>query len=153
MDDTCPLPKPAEDLPLAESLGYQIRVTHRLFQRALQVELEKAGVTLGSWYFLRVLWTEDGITQSQLSHRAGTMEPTTLSAIRDMVGNGWVRRVPHSEDRRKINIFLTDKGRALRDELLPVAHAVVAAASVGLTPRERAMMLSLLKVMQANLQE
>ncbi len=146
-------PKRADDLPLVDSLGYQIRATHRLFQRALQTELERAGVTLGTWYFLRVLWSEDGITQSQLSQRVGTMEPTTLSAIRDMVRNGWVRRVPHAEDRRKINIHMTDKGRALRDQLLPVAYAVIASASVGLTEREKTMMISLLKAIQANLQE
>ena len=146
-------PKRADDLPLVPSLGSQLRATHRLFQRALQTELERAGVTLGTWYFLRVLWSEDGITQSQLSQRVGTMEPTTLSAIRDMVRNGWVRRVPHAEDRRKINIHMTDKGRALRDQLLPVAYAVIASASVGLTEREKTMMISLLKAIQANLQE
>jgi len=153
MPDTRPSPERAGDLPLAESLGYQIRTTHRLFQRALQTELEKAGVTLGTWYFLRVLWSEDGITQSQLSQRVGTMEPTTLSAIRDMVRNGWVRRVPHAQDRRKINIYMTDKGRALRDQLLPVAYAVIASASTGLTDREKTMLISLLRAMQANLQE
>ena len=87
----------AIELPLADSLGYQIRTTHRLFQRALQLEIERSGVTLGMWYFLRVLWSEDGITQSELSQRVGTMEPTTLSAIRDMERNGLVRRAPHPD--------------------------------------------------------
>ena len=140
------------ELPLADSLGYQIRTTHRLFQRALQLEIERSGVTLGMWYFLRVLWSEDGITQSELSQRVGTMEPTTLSAIRDMERNGLVRRAPHPGDRRKINIYMTDEGRALRDQLLPTAHAVIA-ASAGLTDREKTMLIAMLKAMQANLQE
>ncbi len=143
----------AVELPLGDSLGYQIRTTHRLFQRALQLEIERSGVTLGMWYFLRVLWSEDGITQSELSQRVGTMEPTTLSAIRDMERNGLVRRAPHPDDRRKINIYMTDEGRALRDQLLPTAHAVIAAASAGLTDREKTMLIALLKAMQANLQE
>lgn len=144
---------PSADLPLADSLGYQIRTTHRLFQRALQTELEKHGVTLGVWYFLRVLWSGDGITQSELSQRVGTMEPTTLSAIRDMERNGLVRRVPHAEDRRKINIYMTEQGQALRDQLLPIAHTVIATAAAGLTSREQAMLIALLKAMQHNLQE
>lgn len=151
MHDDRSLPDHVVDLPLADSLGYQIRTTHRLFQRALQTELEKSGVTLGAWYFLRVLWSEDGITQSELSHRIGTMEPTTLSAIRDMERNGWVRRAPHEEDRRKVRIYMTEEGMALRGQLLPVAHAVIAAASAGLTAREKTMMIALLKAMQANL--
>lgn len=145
--------RPGLDLPLAESLGYQIRATHRLFQRALQTEIEKSSVTLGMWYFLRVLWSEDGITQSELSQRVGTMEPTTLAAIRDMERDGLVRRAPHVDDRRKINIYLTDKGSMLREKLLPTAHAVVGAASAGLTEREKTMLIALLKAMQANLQE
>lgn len=141
------------DLKLADSLGYQIRTTHRLFQRALQVEIEPHGVTLGMWYFLRVLWSEDGITQSELSQRVGTMEPTTLSAIRDMERDGLVRRTPHAEDRRKINIFLTEKGHALRECLLPIAQQVIDAAAAGLTRRETAMLIALLRAMQTNLQE
>ncbi len=144
--------RPGLEMPLAQSLGYQIRATHRLFQRALQTEIEKSAVTLGMWYFLRVLWSEDGITQSELSQRVGTMEPTTLSAIRDMERDGLVRRAPHADDRRKINIHLTDKGRDLREKLLPAAHAVIGAASAGLTAREKTMLIALLKAMQANLQ-
>ena len=153
MSDTPDPRSAAVELPLADSLGYQIRTTHRLFQRALQLEIERSGVTLGMWYFLRVLWSEDGITQSELSQRVGTMEPTTLSAIRDMERNGLVRRAPHPDDRRKINIYMTDEGRALRDQLLPTAHAVIDAASAGLTDREKTMLIALLKAMQANLQE
>lgn len=140
------------NIPLAESLGYQIRLTHRLFQRSLQTEIERHSITLGMWYFLRVLWSEDGITQSELSQRVGTMEPTTLSAIRDMERDGLVRRTPHAEDRRKINIHLTEKGHALRDRLLPIAKTVIDGAAAGLTEREATMLIALLKAMQANLQ-
>ena len=143
----------SDSLPLEFSLGYQIRATHRVFQRTLQTRIERYGVTLGMWYFLRVLWSEDGITQSELSQRVGTMEPTTLSAIRDMERSGFVRRVPHPEDRRKINIYLTEEGQALRDKLLPSAVAVIEAASAGLTSREITMMLDVLKAIQRNLQE
>lgn len=39
------------DLPFEESVGYQIRATHRV----LQLKIEPYGVTIGMWYFLRVL--------------------------------------------------------------------------------------------------
>ena len=140
-------------LPLAASAGYQIRATHRLVQRTLQSRIEPCGVSLGMWYFLRVLWEGDGLTQSELSQRVGTMEPTTLSAIRDMERNGFVRRTPHETDRRKINIHLTDEGRALRARLMPHALAVIDQLLHGLTEREVAMLLSLLAAMQRNLSD
>ena len=81
------------DFPFADSVGYQIRCTHRALQRFLQSKIEPHGVTLGMWYFLRALWNEDGLNQRELSHRVGTMEPTTLSAILNMEKKGLVRRV------------------------------------------------------------
>jgi hypothetical protein len=80
------------DFPVTVSVGYQIRATHRALQRFLLLKIEPHGVTLGMWYFLRALWTEDGLTQRELSRRVGTMEPTTLSAIVKMERIGLVKR-------------------------------------------------------------
>ena len=138
-------------LPLDTSLGYQIRATHRLFQRYLQTKIEPFGVSLGMWYFLRVLWDEDGLTQRELSQRVGTMEPTTLTAIRSMERSGFIRRERNSDDGRKINIFLTDEGRALQERLLPLARQVVDDAASTLSKSERDVFLGLLSAIQRNL--
>lgn len=126
-------------------------MTHRLVQRALQNRIEKHGVTLGMWYFLRVLWVRDGLTQSELSAEIGTMEPTTLSAVASMEAAGLVRRERHGTDRRKVRVFLTEKGRVMRDTLLPEGIAVVNASVRSLGPRQVDTLLKLLKTMQANL--
>ena len=141
------------DLPFAESVGYQVRATHRALQRFLQFKIEPHGITLGMWYFLRVLWLRDGITQSELSRRTGTMEPTTLAAVRDMERAGIVRRVRDPSDGRKINVYLTDHGRGLEPLLMPLAAEVVQSAVSGLTDREVTMLLGLLAAMQRNLQD
>ena len=138
-------------LPLDASVGYQVRITHRLIQRALHARISQHGVTLGMWYFLRVLWQEDGLTQSDLSRRIGTMEPTTLSAIMAMERGGLVRRVRNVADRRKINVFLTEHGRALEASLLPAAIAVVQTAVAGLSGAEVQSLLRTLGTVQRNL--
>lgn len=146
-----PAPSPASLLPLDRSIGYQVRMTHRLIQRALQARIEGCGVTLGMWYFLRILWDQDGLTQSELSRRVGTMEPTTLSAVASMEKAGLVCRTRHSGDRRKIHVNLTEKGRALQATLLPMAVDVIDSTARGLTDREVDMLLKLLHAMQDNL--
>lgn len=140
-------------LPLERSVGYQIRRTHRLVQRALQVRIEAHGVTLGMWYFLRALWDEDGLTQRELSTRVGTMEPTTMSAISLMEKSGFVERRRNEEDRRKINVYLTERGRAIERELLPAGVAVVDLATKSFTSRELEMFLGLLHQIQRNLSD
>jgi len=138
-------------LPFAESLGYQVRLTHRLIQKYLQQRIEPYGVTLGMWYFLRALWNEDGLTQKELSLIVGTMEPTTLSAIKAMELNGLVKRSRNGDDKRKINIFLTERGQQLKDELMPIAKDVVDAAASGFTEREIQMLMQFLGAIQANM--
>ena len=140
-----------EDFPFAESVGYQIRATHRALQRFLQLKIEPHGVTLGMWYFLRALWYQDGLTQRELSNRVGTMEPTTLSAILNMEKKGLVRRVQNKKDRRKWHVHLTAKGRALKAELIPLAREVVDAAVQSLSRKEIKQLLEGLSEVQKNL--
>ncbi len=139
------------DLPFAESVGYQIRSTHRALQRFLQLKIESHGVTLGMWYFLRVLWNEDGLTQRELSRRVGTMEPTTLNAILGMERSGFVRRARNKNDRRKSHVYLTSKGRQLRNKLMPLAKEVVDTAVQSLSRSEIKQLLSGLAEIQKNL--
>jgi len=144
-------PAAEAELPFAESVGYQIRATHRALQRFLQSKIEPHGITLGMWYFLRALWHEDGLTQRELSVRVGTMEPTTLSAILIMEKRGLVRRVRNRDDRRKWHIHLTAKGRGLKGKLLPLAREVVDTAVHNLSRGEVAQLLKALSEVQKSL--
>ena len=117
------------------SVGYLLRDTYRAFTKILQARISAHGVTIGQWYFLRVLWDEDGLTQRELSQRVGMMEPTTVTALNGMEKRGYVKRVRNTDDKRKVNIYLTDRGKALRNVLLP--HAIdVNIRSVAGVPQE-----------------
>jgi DNA-binding MarR family transcriptional regulator len=137
--------KRAAPLPLEESLGFQVRDLNRLMQRALAARLAPHGVAPGAWYFLRVLWEEDGLTQRELAARIGMQEPTAVIALRGMEEAGWITRARSETDRRKVHVHLTPAGRALRETLLPEARAVIADATRGLSPGETATLLSLLR--------
>jgi DNA-binding MarR family transcriptional regulator len=139
------------DLPLEKSVGYQVRMTHRALQRYLLAKIGPHGVTLGMWYFLRILWREDGLTQRELSHRIGTREPTTLIAIAAMERQGLVARVRDRADRRKRIVTLTAAGRRLETKLLPVAAEVVNTAVAGFSKRDMALLLKFLSAIQRNL--
>ena len=88
------------------------------------------------WYFLRTLWEEDGLTQRELSRRAGTMEPTTLQQLRSMEAMGLIQRERSAADRRKIHVRLTPRGKRLEAQLIPYAREVNAAALKGLRRSE-----------------
>jgi DNA-binding MarR family transcriptional regulator len=132
-------------LPLEDSLGYQVRDLNRLMQRALAQRIAPHGVTSGAWYFLRVLWEEDGLTQRELAARIGMQEPTAVTALRAMEEAGWITRARNAQDKRKAHVHLTSAGRALRETLLPEARAVIDQATSGMTAAERETLLALLR--------
>lgn len=134
-----------EPLPFEESVGFLVRDLNRAMQRHLQARLQPHGVAPGAWYFLRVLWEEDGITQRDLARRVGMMEPTAVIALRGIEQAGWIHRIRSETDRRKVHIHLTEAGRALRQTLMPEAHAVNAIATSQLSPDEARMLRALLR--------
>lgn len=139
------------DLKPENSAGYLIRDTHLLFAKTLRTLLQQHQITPGQWYFLRTLWDEEGLSQRELSRRVGTTEPTTVSALRLLARNGMIERIRNPKDRRTINIFLTEKARAMKAELMPVAVQVNDIATAGLSDQEFAQLRSLLQKVRDNL--
>lgn len=144
-----PALRPAADL--SDSVGYQVRETFLAISRAFRKRVAKHRVTSGQWYFLRALWTEEGVTQRQLSERVGTTEPTTVSAIKLLIRNGWVVKAPHPADKRATTIYLTRKGRKLRERLMPHATEVNGIALQGFSDKERHSLNDMLARIQANI--
>ena len=133
------------------SSGYLVRDAHRAFQRLLERRIAAYGVSRGQWYFLRVLWTADGLSQRELSARVGMMEPTTAVALRSMERSQLIRRLRAEDDRRKVRVFLTAKAKRLRNELLTVARGITADAEQGIAARDLANFRRVIARMTANL--
>ena len=144
-------PRRAAAFPPRLSSGYLVRDAHRAFQRLLERRIAAYGVTRGQWYFLRVLWTADGLSQRELSARVGMMEPTTAVALRNMERSQLIRRLRADEDRRKLRVFLTAKANRLRNPLLTLARDITTEAEEGVGPSDIATFRRVITRMTANL--
>ncbi|MGZ5033031.1 MAG: MarR family winged helix-turn-helix transcriptional regulator [Usitatibacter sp.] len=107
-----------------DRLAHLVKDATRALLRALQMRLVEHGVSPGHWSFLRILWEHDGLTQRELSEQAGVMEPTTFSALKAMEQMQYVSRRQMPDNRKNVYVFLTPKGRALKDKLVPLAEEV-----------------------------
>jgi len=123
-----------------DSVGFVVREVWRSFARCLQARIAREGVTIGMWFVLRMLWDEDGMTQRELGERVGINGPTMVMALNSMERAGLVKRIQNQTDRRKINVFLTARGRNLKRKLWPMAAEVL---SIGLAQLSRAQVRSL----------
>jgi DNA-binding MarR family transcriptional regulator len=126
----------ARELVIEDSLGYLVNRLARSMASQLAAELRPTGVGIGQWAILLILWARDGLSQAELSRLVAIEPPTMVRTIDRMVRDGLVTRGPDPRDARVSLIFLTAKGRALRDDLVPKAVAVNAANLGRLTARE-----------------
>ena len=138
-------------MPPRESIGFVVREVYRGFARSLQKRISREGVSIGMWFVLRMLWEENGLTQRQISERVGINAPTVVTAINSMEKAGLVKRARNRDDRRKTNVFLTARGRHLKDKLWPMAKEVYAVAFKNIDRKDIAVMGRFLTQVWANL--
>jgi DNA-binding MarR family transcriptional regulator len=119
-----------------DRLAHLIRDTERAFRRALQTRLSAHGVPFGHWSFLRILWEADGLTQKELSERAGVMEPTTFSAMKAMEVLGYIERRQLPTNKKNVYVYLSAKGRALKKKLVPLAEEANQVSTEGISTQD-----------------
>ncbi len=138
---------------IGESLGYLVNYLAKLFTQLQTAYMAPYGVYPGQGAVLLYLWVQDGQTQREISRQMAIEEASMVRSIDRMERDGLVRRVRNDHDRRQINIFLTDKGRALRDQLIPGRIAGNEIATQGFTEAEQHQVAVLLQRMIASLEE
>jgi DNA-binding MarR family transcriptional regulator len=135
----------AVDYPASEAIGLLMRIALFGLRSRFKAELAKHRVPWSAWYYLRVLWEADGISQRELTERVGAMQPNTVSALRTMVRAGWATVERERTDRRGTVVRLTPKGRQLMQRMLPELRAIVRPFLLdGFTAREEAELRRLL---------
>lgn len=151
--DVVSSPSPSARDPLENSIPFLLRRTSRYFRLALQKRLKEHGLGFSHWFYLRALWLEDGITQRELCKRIEAVEPAAVTALAGLERGGYIRRVRDKANRRQVKIFITAKGNALGDDLLPFAAVISAKGVEGITARDLAVARSVLNRIRSNMSE
>jgi DNA-binding MarR family transcriptional regulator len=134
----------SSDFPASDSIGLLMRIALFGLRASFKAELTRHRVPWSVWYYFRVLWEHDGISQRELTERVGVMQPNTVSALQTMTKAGWVT-VARGADRRSTLVSLTPKGRKLMQAMLPGVRAAVRGALLeGFSDREEAELRRLL---------
>jgi len=141
------------DSELSRSAGYLVRQTHKAFVKSLERRLRDHDISISSWFFLRILWEQDGLTQKELGDQLNLTQPTTVSAMDTLERSGLIVRKQDERDRRKRNVKLTRKGRSLKEKLLPFADEVNSVACKDLTKSEHEKLFTILGKIQKSLEQ
>lgn len=136
---------------MAETIGYLLNDTARMFRRAFNERTRECGVTALQWRLLLHLTRNEGIRQGPLAELI-EVEPITLSRMIDRLeGAGMVERRADPTDRRAWQLYLTPKAEPLLDNLRRTADVLASESTEGLSDAERIQLSALLERIRANL--
>jgi len=124
--------------PLDNSLGY---IIHRLdMQMALGLQhafqAKSFNITPEQWGVLNRLWESEGIHQSALAQKTAKDRHNITRILNLLEKNGFIHRIPDGEDRRRLNVYLTKEGKALKQKLIPIVIDYLEKCFEGLTQED-----------------
>jgi DNA-binding MarR family transcriptional regulator len=78
-------------------------------------ELEDYRIGSGQFDFLMILYHEDGISQEKLAKILKVSKATSARVIQSLENEGYVHRQRDESDLRAYKVYLTEKGKRMRD--------------------------------------
>ncbi len=139
------------DFRLNDSFGFILNKVNTKLKNELLQRLKEHDVTPEQWAILNCLWEQDGITPKELADLTFKDKPNTNRILEKLIRKGLVVRKAHPVDKRAFQMFLTESGWALREQLIPQVKQLLAKAAAGIEPDKVAEMKKLLNQIYDNL--
>ena len=112
---------PKQNSPITEHLAYLLAQANREINRQLELRLSTEGVPVEQWRILKVLSDGNGHSMGELADAVLLNHPTLTKIIDRMVSDTLVYRVQDPNDRRKVLMFISDRGKVLCKKLNSLA--------------------------------
>ncbi len=110
-------------------------------------------ITVDQWEILVVLWEKEGITQKDLAERLYKDQTNIARMLFKLEKKGFVHRVTHETDRRSLRVYLTVKGREIKEEILAPSIEAYKKTIEGLSDEEVETFRRILAVMYNNVKD
>jgi MarR family transcriptional regulator, organic hydroperoxide resistance regulator len=124
----------------------------KMSRSAMDEIMKRYGGRGGQNHILWALYENDGLTPIEVARKLGIAAPTVAKMSSHMVASGLITRQRDSVDRRRVHLYLTDRGREVKRPIEEATRKFRRATSAGLTLEERTVMSSALAKIVRNLE-
>jgi DNA-binding MarR family transcriptional regulator len=138
------------NLELDNQICFALYSTTHALTRAYRQILATLDLTYLQYIVMMVLWERDGLTVKEIGQRLHLDSGTLTPLLKRLETAELVRRQRASSDERQVNIYLTDKGKALYEKARDVPTQVVCAA--GQTPVQLTALKDELVILRNNIE-
>ena len=129
-------------LKLGNQLCFPLYAASRSVVRLYRPYLDPLGLTYTQYIAMMVFWEQRQCSAKELGEKLCLDSGTLTPVLKSLESKGYVRRFRSREDERVLQVELTPRGEALRDEALAVPERV--GACVKLDPDEALTLYQLL---------
>ena len=135
---------PPQGLDLEAFLPYRLSLLANRISRALAALYEtRFGITPSEWRLIAILARFGPMSANAVCDRSAMDKVQVSRAVARAGAAGLVDRRIDREDRRRSVLTLTARGRAVHDEIVPLALDLEARLVAGLDPADRAALCGL----------
>ncbi|MXO72737.1 MarR family winged helix-turn-helix transcriptional regulator [Alteraurantiacibacter buctensis] len=133
-------------MPLAQFLPYQLSITSNAVSgRIAQEYRQHFGLSVPEWRVMAVLGDSGPLTQRELTRRTLMDKVAVNRACKVLEERGLAARTPNVQDGRSHHLGLTDTGKAMHGQIMPLALEMERRVFTGFTAEEMAHFRSLLE--------
>jgi DNA-binding MarR family transcriptional regulator len=132
------MPKPLQALELEKFLPYRLSVLAQLVSESLHdLYAGPFDLTVTQWRIMAALGRFAPLTASQVGKRIVMDKVAVSRAVAGLMKRGLIERATDRQDRRRVSLRLSARGRAMHGRIVPIALAYEARLCRALSVDER----------------
>ncbi len=117
-------------LPLDDQLCFSLYATSMAINRAYKPMLDQLGITYPQYLVLHTLWERDGRNVGAIAERLALESSTVTPLVKRLEVAGFVARERSRDDERQVQVRLTERGTAMREQCGCLAEALLERAGM-----------------------
>jgi len=134
-------------MKIEDSVSYllaKLTVSHR---NLLERSVTAVGLHSGQVFVMMELWKKDGQRQVDLADKLNLAPPTVNKILGGLLEADFVKRAKYEDDARSTRIFLTEKGKEVKEALEEKWGEIEVQTTEGMTQTEALILKQLLQKM------
>ncbi|QWU13833.1 DNA-binding transcriptional regulator, MarR family [Paenibacillus sophorae] len=131
---------------LFKSHGFLLNRLAHIGSNQLEKELlSQFDITLSQWAVLSIVWEEEGIALSRIQEVLDVKVSTASGVLKRMEKKGLILRSQNKNDKREIQLFLTEKSKKLEKEVIQTVKDFNKRLLADFSPEEKALFTSFIQ--------
>ena len=122
----------------SQPIGFMIKQINNVYEKELNEKLRQIGITASQCAVLDYLFhtSKEEISQRDVEKHLSLKNPTVTGLLKRMDEKGYILCVPNATDRRKKNIYLTEKAYDIQRRMEADRRKLDRELTRGMTKRE-----------------